>query len=84
MTFNRVTDFDFDLAYAKDSNAAVDGLAKVKITGLTETMKKHKDDIKASEISPKVRITFELSNSGILSIPEASLHIGKLTFKGNT
>lgn len=83
MTFNRVTDFDFDVAYAKGANAAVDGLAKVKITGLTEAMKKHKDDIKASEIPPKVRIAFELSNSGIISVPEASLHIGKLTFKGN-
>lgn len=81
MTFNRVTDFEFDVAYAKYSGSGMDSIAKVKVTGLTEAMKKHKDDIKASEIPPKVRVTFELSSSGIVSIPEAALHIGKLTFK---
>lgn len=82
MTFNRVNDFEFDLSYGKNSAAGVDGIAKVKITGLTEAMKKHKDDIKASEIPPKVRISIELSNSGLVSVPEATLQIGKLTFKG--
>ncbi|KAF1804289.1 heat shock protein 70 family [Mucor lusitanicus] len=81
MTFNRVNDFEFDLSYGKNSAAGVDGIAKVKITGLTEAMKKHKDDIKASEIPPKVRISIELSNSGLVSVPEATLQIGKLTFK---
>jgi len=82
MTFNRVNDFEFDLSYGKNSAAGVDGIAKVKVTGLTEAMKKHKDDIKASEIPPKVRISIELSNSGLVSVPEATLQIGKLTFKG--
>ncbi|KAK4520083.1 uncharacterized protein ATC70_008213 [Mucor velutinosus] len=81
MTFNRVNDFEFDLSYGKNSAAGVDGIAKVKVTGLTEAMKKHKDDIKASEIPPKVRISIELSNSGLVSVPEATLQIGKLTFK---
>ncbi|KAG2214044.1 hypothetical protein INT46_004959 [Mucor plumbeus] len=81
MTFNRVNDFEFDLSYGKNSAAGVDGIAKVKISGLTEAMKKHKDDIKASEIPPKVRISIELSNSGLVSVPEATLQIGKLTFK---
>jgi hypoxia up-regulated 1 len=82
MTFNRVTDFEFELAYGKYADAGLKDIAKVKITGLTEAMKKHKDDIKASEIPPKVRITLELSNSGIISVPEATLQIGKLTFTG--
>ncbi|KAI7883842.1 heat shock protein 70 family [Mucor mucedo] len=81
MTFNRVSDFEFELAYGKDANAGMDDIAKVKISGLTEAMKKHKDDIKASEIPPKVRVTFELSNSGMISVPEATLQLGKLTFK---
>ncbi|RCH82779.1 Hypoxia up-regulated protein 1, partial [Rhizopus stolonifer] len=81
MTFNRITDFEFDVNYEKNSNAGDQGIAKVKVTGLTEAMAKHKDDIKASEIPPKVRVTFELSGSGIVSVPEATLHVGKLTFK---
>ncbi|GAN04334.1 hsp70 family chaperone [Mucor ambiguus] len=81
MTFNRVNDFEFDLSYGKNAAADVDGIAKVKVTGLTEAMKKHKDDIKASEIPPKVRVSIELSNSGLVSVPEATLQIGKLTFK---
>lgn len=81
MTFNRVNDFDFEIAYGKDADAGFTDLAKVKINGLTEAMKKHKDDIKNSEIPPKVRVTFELSSSGIVSVPEATLQIGKLTFK---
>jgi hypoxia up-regulated 1 len=82
MTFNRDTDFEFEVAYGKEADAGLDGIAKVKVSGLTEAMKKHKDDIKNSEIPPKVRVTFELSNSGIVSVPEATLQIGKLTFKG--
>lgn len=82
MTFNRDTDFEFEIAYGKDAYAGLGSIAKVKVTGLTEALKKHKDDIKASEIPPKVRVTFELSNSGIISVPEATLQIGKLTFKG--
>lgn len=81
MTFNRATDFEFDVAYGKYSGSGMDSIAKVKVTGLTEAMKKHKDDIKSSEIPPKVRVTFELSSSGIVSVPEATLQIGKLTFK---
>ncbi|CEP13674.1 hypothetical protein [Parasitella parasitica] len=81
MTFNRVTDFEFDLSYAESSAAGVDGIAKVKVTGLTEAMKKHKDDIKSSEIPPKVRVSIELSNSGLVSVSEATLQIAKLTFK---
>ncbi|KAI7901695.1 Hsp70 protein-domain-containing protein [Cokeromyces recurvatus] len=81
MTFNRVTDFEFGMTYGKNALAGMDGIAKVKVTGLTEAMNKHKDDIKATEIPPKVRVTFELSNSGIISVTEASLHIGKKSFK---
>lgn len=82
MTFNRVNDFDFEISYGKYADAGLDSIAKVKISGLTEALKKHKDDIKNSEIPPKVRITFELTNSGIITVPEAILQIGKATFKG--
>lgn len=81
MTFNRATDFEFDVHYQKNSGAGGEGIAKVKVTGLTEAMTKHKDDIKASDIPPKVRVTFELSSSGIVSVPEANLHVAKLTLK---
>lgn len=82
MTFNRVNDFDFEVSYGKDADAGLDSIAHVKVTGLTEAFKKHKDDIKNSEIPPKVRVTFELTNSGLITIPEATLQIGKATFKG--
>ncbi|GAA5804422.1 hypothetical protein HPULCUR_009915 [Helicostylum pulchrum] len=81
MTFNRVNDFEFEVAYGKDADAGLDSIAHVKVTGLTEAFKKHKDDIKNSEIPPKVRVTFELTNSGLVTIPEATLQIGKATFK---
>ncbi|OBZ86090.1 Hypoxia up-regulated protein 1 [Choanephora cucurbitarum] len=81
MTFNRATDFEFDVHYQKNSDAGGQGITKVKVTGLTEAMTKHKDDIKASNIPPKVRVTFELSSSGIVSVPEANLHVAKLTLK---
>ena len=82
ITFDRISDFEFDIAYGKEADIGLDAIAKVKVTGLTEAMKKHKDDIKASEIPPKVLVTFDLSNSGIISVPEAILHVGKVTFKG--
>jgi hypoxia up-regulated 1 len=82
MTFNRNTDFNFDIEYGKDANAGMRKLAQVQISGLTAAMEKHKDDIKASEHPPKVRVTFDLSDSGILSVSEAILSVEKPTFKG--
>ncbi|CEG73106.1 hypothetical protein RMATCC62417_08549 [Rhizopus microsporus] len=81
MTFNRNTDFDFDIEYGKDADAGMRKLAQVQISGLTAAMEKHKDDIKASEHPPKVRVTFDLSDSGILSVSEAILSVEKPTFK---
>ncbi|KAG1467564.1 hypothetical protein G6F56_004344 [Rhizopus delemar] len=81
MTFNRETDFEFEVNYGKNADAGMKGIAKVKVNGLTAAFEKHQDDIKSSEQPPKVRVTFELSDSGLLSVPEASLSIGKLTLK---
>ncbi|KAG0745224.1 hypothetical protein G6F57_009218 [Rhizopus arrhizus] len=81
MTFNRNTDFEFEIAYGKDANAGMKNIAKVRINGLTAAMEAHREDIKTSEQPPKVRIAFDLSDSGVLSVPEATLSIQKPTFK---
>jgi hypoxia up-regulated 1 len=83
MTFNRNTDFEFEIAYGKDADAGMKNIAKVRINGLTAAMEAHREDIKTSEQPPKVRIAFDLSDSGVLSVPEATLSIQKPTFKGN-
>lgn len=83
MTFNRNTDFEFEIAYGKDADAGMKNIAKVRINGLTAAMEAHREDIKSSEQPPKVRIAFDLSDSGVLSVPEATLSIQKPTFKGN-
>ncbi|KAI8974913.1 heat shock protein 70 family [Pilobolus umbonatus] len=81
MGFNRVTDFEFEIAHGKDTNAGLNSIGKYKVTGLTEAMKKHKDDIKTTEQPPKVRVSIELTNSGLVQVPEAFLHVKKVTFK---
>ncbi|KAI9258219.1 Hsp70 protein-domain-containing protein [Phascolomyces articulosus] len=78
MTFKRQSDFEFDVKYGKpvdeqDVETDLDQIAKVRITGLTEAMEKYKEDIQSAEQPPKVRVSIELSNSGLLSVPEASL-----------
>ena len=55
------------------SETELDQIAKVKVTGLTEALEKYKDEINSAEQPPKVRVSIELSNSGLLSVPEASL-----------
>ncbi|KAI7857208.1 Hsp70 protein-domain-containing protein [Circinella umbellata] len=78
MTFKRQSDFEFDVKYGKpvdeeDVETELDQIAKVKVTGLTEALEKYKDEINSAEQPPKVRVSIELSNSGLLSVPEASL-----------
>lgn len=79
MTFKRESDFDFDISYGGDE---LGDIAKVKITGLTAALEKHAEDIKSTEHPPKVRITMEMSDSGIVSVPEAALHVSKASFTG--
>ncbi|KAI9282196.1 heat shock protein 70 family [Sporodiniella umbellata] len=81
MSFDRNTDFEFEVNYGKDIKTDMRGIAKVKVNGLTAAFKKHQDDIKNSEQPPKVRVIFSLSDSGILSVAEASLTVGKPTLK---
>lgn len=50
----------------------LDKIAKVKVTGVSAAIEKHKDEIKDPELS-KVRVIVELSNSGIISVSEATL-----------
>ncbi|KAG0254523.1 hypothetical protein BG011_005685 [Mortierella polycephala] len=73
MSFKRVTDFNFDLQYgqvaeAHEGEITNKDIAHVSLTGLTEAINKFKD---VSIATPKVKVTIELSNSGILSVQEA-------------
>ncbi|KAG0287695.1 Hypoxia up-regulated protein 1 [Linnemannia gamsii] len=73
MSFKRVTDFGFDLQYGQVSaahGAELSGqeIAHVSLTGLTEAINKFKD---ISVATPKVKVTIELSDSGILSVQDA-------------
>ncbi|KAF9187414.1 Hypoxia up-regulated protein 1 [Haplosporangium sp. Z 767] len=73
MSFKRVTDFNFDLQYgqvaeAHEGEITNKDIAHVSLSGLTEAINKFKD---VSVATPKVKVTIELSNSGILSVQEA-------------
>ncbi|RUS24532.1 hypothetical protein BC938DRAFT_473441 [Jimgerdemannia flammicorona] len=77
MNFKRTTDFDFELKYGKlsDKDDKAFGLAdivRVQITGLTNVTSKIKDP---NAERPKVRVSIELSDSGIISVTEASATI---------
>ncbi|RUS22279.1 hypothetical protein BC937DRAFT_89854 [Endogone sp. FLAS-F59071] len=73
MNFKRTTDFDFELKYGKlseeDRVLGLADLAKVTVTGLTDITAKIKDP---NAERPKVRVAIELSESGILSVTEAT------------
>ncbi|KAG0170074.1 hypothetical protein DFQ28_002523 [Apophysomyces sp. BC1034] len=80
MTFKRQSDFEFDLTYGKtaeeqDKEIGLDKIAKVKISGLTAALEKYPEDVRAADKSPKVRVSIEMSESGILTVPEASVSI---------
>ncbi|GJJ71741.1 hypoxia up-regulated 1 [Entomortierella parvispora] len=73
MSFKRVTDFGFDLQYGQISEDHDDELsnreiAHVSLSGLTEAINKFKD---VSVATPKVKVTIELSESGVLTVQEA-------------
>ncbi|KAF9978678.1 hypothetical protein BGZ73_001033 [Actinomortierella ambigua] len=73
VSFKRVTDFDFDLQYGEADPAlakdlASNEIAHVSLAGLTAAVEKYKD---VSVSTPKVKVTLELSESGVLSVQEA-------------
>lgn len=73
MSFKRVTDFGFDLQYGQvgeghEGELSKTDIAHVTLSGLTEAINKFKD---VSVATPKVKVTIELSDSGILSVQEA-------------
>ncbi|KAG0204232.1 hypothetical protein BGX28_003760 [Mortierella sp. GBA30] len=77
MSFKRVTDFGFDLQYGELSGAHAGELlskeiAYVSLAGLTDATNKFKD---VSVATPKVKVTLELSDSGVLSVQEATATI---------
>lgn len=57
------------------SDLGMNQIAKVKVTGLTEAFEKYQEDIKASEEPPKVKVAIDLTNSGLVSVAEASVSI---------
>ncbi|KAI7870044.1 heat shock protein 70 family [Spinellus fusiger] len=75
ITFKRTSDFEFDVAYGKSSQLENynQEIAHVKITGLNEVVEKYSDSIASAETMPKVRVTIEVSDSGLVSVPEASV-----------
>ncbi|KAI8339485.1 heat shock protein 70 family [Chlamydoabsidia padenii] len=77
MTFKRLSDFDFKLNYATaaKNRDILDRIAQVKVSGLTDALEKYKEDIKQSSTPPKVRVVFEMSPSGLLSVAEAYVNI---------
>ncbi|KAG0290998.1 hypothetical protein BGZ98_003209, partial [Dissophora globulifera] len=73
VNFKRVTDFGFDLQYGKvsdahDSELADKPIAHISLSGLTDAINKFKD---VSVATPKVKVTIELSDSGVLTVQEA-------------
>ncbi|KAF9585248.1 Hypoxia up-regulated protein 1 [Lunasporangiospora selenospora] len=83
MSFKRVTDFDFDLQYGSSMEAELSEkeIAHVSLTGLTEAVNKFKD---VSVNTPKVKVTIELSDSGVLNVQEAVATIETDTAKKAT
>ncbi|KAF9930977.1 hypothetical protein BGZ75_003420 [Mortierella antarctica] len=77
MSFKRVTDFGFDLQYGEVSGE-IEGeisnreIAHVSLSGLTDAINKFKD---ISVATPKVKVTIELSNSGVLTVRDATATI---------
>ncbi|CAO3565139.1 unnamed protein product [Mortierella alpina] len=77
MSFKRVTDFGFDLKYGEvpgehEKDISNREIAHVSLSGLTDAINKFKD---ISVATPKVKVTIELSNSGVVTIRDATATI---------
>jgi len=84
MSFTRTSDFNFSLNYAKlgDEIARDFGptnIAISKITGLTDAIKRFND---VGLDRPKVKVTLQLSESGIVSATDAIATIEQQSFTG--
>ncbi|KAI8889869.1 HSP70-domain-containing protein [Backusella circina FSU 941] len=77
LQFAHDNDIEFNIMYGEDAGNGITDIAKVKITGVKEVIKKHADDLK----SQKMHVVFEMSNSGMFSVPEAYFEIPKRSFK---
>lgn len=47
----------------------------MKVSGLTQALKEYKADAANADDEPKVKVSIELSDSGILSVTDASVSI---------
>ncbi|CAI2179762.1 6593_t:CDS:10 [Funneliformis geosporum] len=82
MSFPRTSDFNFSLNYAKlDDEIARDfgptNIAISKITGLTDAIKQFND---VGVERPKVKVTLQLSESGLVSATDAIVTIEQQSF----
>ncbi|RIA89435.1 Hsp70 protein [Glomus cerebriforme] len=81
MSFPRISDFNFSLNYAILDEATKDfgsaNIAIAKITGLTAAIKQFNDD---GVDRPKVKVTLQLSESGIVSATDAIATIEQQSF----
>ncbi|CAG8539513.1 9442_t:CDS:10 [Ambispora leptoticha] len=73
MTFKRTTDFEFGLKYGQlvqemDTDFGPKDIAIAQVNGLSEAIERFKD---VSVERPKVKVTIQLSDSGILSATDA-------------
>ena len=83
MSFSRTSDFNFSLNYVGTDETMQDfgttNIAIAKVTGLTDTAKK----LDGSGIDrPKVKVTLQLSESGIVSATDAIATIEQQSFTG--
>ncbi|CAO3677928.1 unnamed protein product [Umbelopsis vinacea] len=74
----KMSDFEFDLVYGKtldeeDKKLGLDHISSVKVTGLTQAVKDHKTEPSVTDEELKVKVSIELSDSGILSVTDASV-----------
>jgi len=83
MSFSRTSDFNFSLNYVKTDGTMEDfgttHIAIAKVAGLTDTIKK----FDGSGIDrPKVKVTLQLSESGVVSATDAIATIEQQSFTG--
>ncbi|CAG8574514.1 8554_t:CDS:10 [Cetraspora pellucida] len=76
MSFKRTSDFNFSLNYKLNENMLKDfgptDIAIAKVTGLSEVVKKYSDN---DAERPKVKVTLQLSDSGLMSVIDAGATI---------
>lgn len=83
MSFPRTSDFNFSLNYVISDEITKDfgpaNIAIAKITGLTAAIKQFNDD---GVERPKVKVSLQLSESGIVSVIDAIATIEHQSFTG--